>query len=214
MIETVVVLAKEPVPGRVKTRLVPPLTHVQAAAVARAALSDTLTSLCALQVRRRVVALDGEAGSWLPPGWDVVPQRSGGLDLRLTAAFLDGGRGPTVVVGMDTPQLRPHQIAVFDPLVADACLGLCPDGGYWAVGLRDPAMAAALIPGVPMSTDQTGSIQHSRLVEATLRVQILDTVTDVDTIATAREVAALVPASRFADAVAAIGSAATQPVDA
>ena len=214
MIDTVVVLAKGPVPGRVKTRLVPPLTHDQAAAVARAALSDTLTSLCELQVCRRVLALDGEVGPWLPDRWDVVPQRAGGLDLRLTAAFLDAGRGPTVIVGMDTPQLRPHQIAEFDPGSADACLGLCPDGGFWAIGLRDPAMAATLIPGVAMSTDQTGAIQYRRLIKANLQVQMLEGLTDVDTIDTAREVATLVPGSRFAQVLAAVDTTAAQLVGA
>lgn len=211
MIETVVVLAKEPVPGRVKTRLVPPLTHEQAAAVACASLSDTLASLHGLQARRRVVALDGAVGPWLPDGWQVVTQPRGGLDQRLTAAFRDAGGGSTVVVGMDTPQLRPDHIAAFDPMQADACLGLCPDGGYWAIGLRDPALAAAVIPGVAMSTDQTGAIQLSRLVDARLHVQALDILTDVDTIDTAREVAAIVPGSRFAQVLAAVDAAEPVP---
>ncbi len=203
MIDTVIVLAKQPVPGRVKTRLVPPLTHAQAAAVAGAALADTLAALDGLPVRRRLLALEGAAGSWLPAGWDVVAQPAGGLDVRLTAAFLAAGGGATVLVGMDTPQLQPAALSAFDPATADATLGLCDDGGYWAIGLRDPRLATALIPGVPMSTQHTGAIQLRRLLDANLRVQLLDRLTDVDTIETARAVAELVPSSRFAHVLAA-----------
>jgi glycosyltransferase A (GT-A) superfamily protein (DUF2064 family) len=202
VIDTVIVLAKAPVPGRVKTRLVPPLTHTQAAAVAGAALADTLRALAELPVRRRLLALDGAPGPWLPDGWDVVGQPAGGLDVRLAAAFL-AADGPSVLVGMDTPQLQPHQLAAFDPATADAAIGLCDDGGYWAIGLRDPRRAAALIPGVPMSTPHTGAIQLRRLLDANLHVRLLDRLTDVDTIETARTVAELVPDSRFAHVLAA-----------
>ena len=63
-----VVIAKEPVPGRVKTRLTPPFTPVQAAALAEASLSDTLAAVAATTVARRVLALEANPGRWLPPG--------------------------------------------------------------------------------------------------------------------------------------------------
>lgn len=84
---TLLVIAKSPAPGRVKTRLTPPCTPEQAAALAEAALADTLATLGRVPAGRRLLVLDGEAGSWLPPGWQVVPQRGGGLDVRLAAAF-------------------------------------------------------------------------------------------------------------------------------
>lgn len=61
------VIAKQPVPGRVKTRLVPPCTHEQAAALAEAALTDTLHTVLKVPATRRVLVLDGEPGPWLPP---------------------------------------------------------------------------------------------------------------------------------------------------
>ena len=100
----VIVVAKSPVPGRVKTRLVPPYTHVEAAALAEAALADTLAAALACGADEVVVALDGEPGPWLPPGCRVVAQRGAGLDERLAAAWTDAG-GPGVQVGMDTPQV-------------------------------------------------------------------------------------------------------------
>ena len=58
----IVVIAKEPCPGRVKTRLTPPFTPVQAAELAAASLSDTLTAVAGTTVTRRVLALDGTPG--------------------------------------------------------------------------------------------------------------------------------------------------------
>ena len=73
-VTTLLVIAKQPVPGRVKTRLVPPCTYEQAAALAEAALADTLRTAATVPARRRVLVLDGEPGPWLPPGYDIVPQ--------------------------------------------------------------------------------------------------------------------------------------------
>src|SRR5262245_58313140 len=64
-VTAVIVLAKSPSPGRVKTRLCPPYTPVQAADVAAAALEDTLAAVAASTAERRVLALDGELGAWL-----------------------------------------------------------------------------------------------------------------------------------------------------
>ena len=106
---------------------------------------------------------------------------------------------------MDTPQLAGDQLTAFDPERFDACLGLAPDGGYWVIGFRDPAWAGAAIRGVPMSTAHTGAAQLERLRGLGLRVQLLDELTDVDTIDSADEVALLAPDSHFAIALAAAG---------
>ena len=98
------VMAKAPVAGRVKTRLCPPLTPLQAAAVAEAALADTLAAVAGCGASRKVVALAGEPGPWLPPGFEVVAQRGVGLASRLVHAWADVG-GPGVQIGMDTPQV-------------------------------------------------------------------------------------------------------------
>lgn len=199
----VLVIAKEPVPGRVKTRLVPPCTPVEAADVAAAALSDTLAEMARVPAAEHVVVLDGTPGRWLPAGWRVLPQCAGGLDLRLAAAFghVDG---PAMLVGMDTPQLRAEQVSAFDPDRFDSALGLCADGGYWAIGFRSPADAARTIPGVPMSVGHTAAAQTERLAAANLSVQLLDTLVDVDTAATAALVAATAPHTRFAAAWSAL----------
>lgn len=204
MISSVLVMAKEPRAGNAKTRLVPPFTHEQAAELAGAALWDTLRAMGRVPARSRVLAFDGDCSHWRPEGWSVVEQSDGDLDVRLAAAFA-GVDGPGVLVGMDTPQVRAEQVVAFDATRFDACLGPATDGGYWAIGFADPRVAAAAIPGVAMSTDRTGEKQLQRLCGLGLRVQILDELTDFDTVDSAREVARIAPGTAFAEAFAAVG---------
>jgi uncharacterized protein len=190
---TLLVIAKQPLPGRVKTRLVPPCTHEQAASLAEAALADTLRTVRTAPARRRVLVLDGHPGPWLPPGFDVVPQCGGPLDERLAHAFA-AVSGPALLIGMDTPQVTPALLTM-DWDAADAVFGPAADGGFWALGLRDPD--PALLRGVPMSTASTGAIQRARLVAAGLRVADLPQLRDVDTAADALAVARQAPEGRF-----------------
>jgi uncharacterized protein len=201
----VIVIAKEPVPGRVKTRLTPPFSPDGAAALAEAALADTLAVVAALPVRRRVLALDGAPGDWLPAGFDVFGQRGDGLDERLAAAFSDAHATaplPMVLIGMDTPQVTVGLLAdAAQALVsgeADAVFGPATDGGFWLLGLRKPDRS--LLAGVPMSRQDTGRKQLERLAGAGLRVALTPRLTDVDTFDQAEELAAEIPDSRFATA--------------
>lgn len=191
---TLLVIAKEPVPSRVKTRLTPPFTPPEAAALAEAALADTLRAVAATPAAHRVLVLDGTPGPWLPPGFDVVRQCAGGLDERLAAAFA-GCDGPALLIGMDTPQVTPQLLTV-DFADCDAYFGPAEDGGFWALGLAEPD--PALLRGVPMSTPVTGAVQRERLVRAGLRVRDLPRLRDVDTAADAHAVAALAPHGTFA----------------
>ncbi len=200
---TVVVIAKEPRPGRVKTRLCPPCTPETAAAIASAALRDTLAAVAHSRCSSQVLALDGEPGSWLPPGFTIVPQPAGDLGTRLAGA-VDATTGPVLLVGMDTPQLTPALLdracrQLHEPEV-DAVLGRADDGGYWAIGFRGRRQGAFV--GVPMSTTGTATRQLDRLRELGLRVGELPRLRDVDTFADARSVAREVPGSQFANAVA------------
>ncbi|MFE3634996.1 DUF2064 domain-containing protein [Streptomyces cellostaticus] len=191
---TLLVIAKEPRPGRVKTRLTPPFSPAQAAALAEASLLDTLRAVAGTPATRRLLVLDGRPGPWLPPGFDVVPQCAGGLDDRLADAFAHCA-GPALLIGMDTPQVTPALLTV-DFADCDAYFGPAEDGGFWALGLARPE--PALLRGVPMSTAATGSVQRERLVAAGLRVRDLPSLRDVDTAADAAAVAALAPHGAFA----------------
>ena len=203
--DTLLVIAKEPLAGKVKTRLCPPCTPEQAARIAAAALLDTLDAVARTPARRRVLVFDGDGERWRPPGFELIAQRGDGLAERLGGAFEDAG-GPALLVGMDTPQLTPQLLrdgldALARPGV-DAVLGPALDGGYWSVGLRSPS--PFVFTGVPMSVETTYAAQRARI--GTLRLGLYEQprLRDVDTIDDARAVAALAPGTRFAAAVASL----------
>ncbi|MDQ6725063.1 MAG: DUF2064 domain-containing protein [Actinomycetota bacterium] len=200
------VMAKAPVAGRVKTRLCPPCTPVEAAAIAEAALADTLDAVLACGAARRIIALDGPAGDWLPEGFEVVPQSSGGFDERLAAAWAAAG-GPGVQIGMDTPQVTPDLLD--DALAAldrtSAALGHAEDGGWWAIGLRHPS--ADVFAGIPMSTSGTGGAQEARLRALGFDVTLLPTLVDLDTVADLEAVTSSGTAIRTASRARTLGMA-------
>lgn len=216
----VLVVAKAPVPGLAKTRLTPAATREQAADVAAASLLDTLDAVLAVPHVRRVVAMTGDLAAaarrtelarmlrW----FDVIPQRGEDFAERLVNAHHDVAGQPVVQIGMDTPQVSPWLLgsAIVGTLTGDATLGLAEDGGWWALGLKDPLHALALRQ-VPMSRPDTGSRTLDALHDLDLHVAPLPVLSDVDTVEDARRVAKLVPGSRFAAAVAAI-STAGQPI--
>ena len=198
---TLVVIAKQPVPGRVKTRLHPPLSYEQAAQLAAAAIDDTLEAVASLPASRRILLFDGATAPASAAGYEIVHQVQGDLDERLGAIF-DYVDEPTVLIGMDTPQVTPGDLApAFDwSGSTDAWFGAANDGGWWALGLRNPD--GGLLRGIPTSRDDTGALQLARLRTAGLTVGMLPMLTDVDTIDDALEVAAVAPATRFAAVLA------------
>ncbi len=199
---TLAVIAKAPRPGRSKTRLCPPCSPVEAARLARAALEDTLAAMAAAPVDGdRVVVLDGQPDSWLPPGFEIVAQRDGDLGDRLAAAFSSVG-GPALVVAMDTPQVTPALLAeaarALDRPGTDAVIGPADDGGYWVIGLRQPD--PRVFDGVPMSSRHTCDAQRARLRDLGLTTALVPPLRDVDDFDDAVAVARTAPATRFASA--------------
>ncbi|MDJ0355242.1 DUF2064 domain-containing protein [Paenarthrobacter sp. PH39-S1] len=201
---TVAVIAKACFPGKVKTRLTPPLAAGQAAVLAQISLSQTLHTVRGVPAGRRLLVMDGTPLSHDAAGFDVVAQGSGGLDERL-AAICDMADGPLLILGMDTPQLT---LALLAPLLEDwsrprphhhAWLGPANDGGFWALALYVPV--GNLIRGVQMSTRHTGRDQLARLRHAGLDVGQLCALSDVDTFPAALEAAADCPGTPFAAAV-------------
>lgn len=195
-----VVIAKECVPGRVKTRLHPHFTLEEAAAIASASLADTLAAALRVEADRHILYFDGDPARTPHEGFEVFAQESGSLDLRLAAMF-DRLDEPTLLIGMDTPQVAPEDLRW--PKATDAVLGIASDGGFWALGMRTPSGDA--IRGVPMSRNDTGARQIAALRREGMTVELLDELRDVDLAGDALAVAAQIPASRFARAVSACG---------
>ena len=212
----VVVITKAPVPGRSKTRLTPPCTPEQAAGIAAAAVGDTLDAVRAAPVAGRVVALDGHPGALDLEGFTVVPQVDGDLGTRLAAAFADAmadGPVPTLLIGMDTPQVTADLLTSCAATLESAgpgtaVLGTAPDGGWWALGLHS-AEPAAVLADVPMSRDDT-AVPHT---DRRWRVwgspsSTCPPLVDIDHFADALDVAgACPPHSRTARTVASVATA-------
>ncbi len=214
----VLLVAKAPVAGSAKTRLCPPADPAQAAEIAAAALLDTLDAVGATPTATPVLALSGDLTraargrliSRALRGWTVLDQRGGSFADRLAGAHADvagyfPGR-PVLQIGMDTPQLGwPLLDRTLRRLTEEsaALLGPAVDGGWWGLGLRDPADAEVLRV-VPTSRSDTAARTRAALLDRGLHVEALPELRDVDTLADAVAVAALVPGSRFAAAVAAL----------
>ncbi|MDQ1505828.1 MAG: uncharacterized protein QOD57_3555 [Actinomycetota bacterium] len=213
----VIVVAKSPRAGRVKTRLCPPCTPEEAAEVAAAALADSLTAVAACAAPRKVLALDGPPGPWLPPGFEVLPQRGDSFNERLTNAWADTG-GPGLQIGMDTPQVTPgeldHLLAALDDRATGparpAVLGHALDGGWWVIGWRraDPG---AVFAGIPMSGPTTGLAQETRLRGVGFHILRADPKRDIDTVDDLVAVASAAPHLRTARRAQALGLAPSDP---
>jgi hypothetical protein len=198
----ILVIAKQPLPGRAKTRLCPPCTPAQASRLAAAALSDTLDAVESVPALRKILVFDGDPTGWQRPGFDVIPQRGDGLAERLAGAFEDVD-APALLVGMDTPQLTTALLrAGLDGLShADAVIGRALDGGYWCIGLN--RANSELFHGIPMSEPTTYRAQRARLKLLGLTISEQPPLRDIDTIEDARAVATEAPHTAFARALAA-----------
>jgi len=163
---TVLVVAKAPVPGFAKTRVARTVGDRRAAAIASAALLDTLDAARSSGLRV-VVALVGDVAhaahsaelvAALAP-LVVVPQRGETFGERLAHAHADADEGHGVVqIGMDTPQVTAADLTDAADLLAThtSVLGPAADGGWWLLAVRHAAQAEGLV-DVVMSADDTGA---------------------------------------------------------
>jgi glycosyltransferase A (GT-A) superfamily protein (DUF2064 family) len=210
---SLVVFAKQPLPGTSKTRLQADFTPAEAAQLAAAALDDTLAVVCRSRVERRILALDGDPSAYRGGGLEVLRQPTGSMTDRLEGAMAAvSDSGPALLIGMDTPQVTPSLLEA-DFAGVDALLGLSDDGGFWAVGLSevDPGPVFA---GIPMSTAATGAAQLARLLDLGLRVRLLPPLRDVDLPGDAEAVAYDYPHLGFSAKYRQLTSArARQPTD-
>jgi glycosyltransferase A (GT-A) superfamily protein (DUF2064 family) len=214
----ILVVAKAPVAGRVKTRLGSVIGSDAAADIAAASLLDTLDSAsAAVGARHCHLALAGDLDDAVRgreiagrlEGWTITPQVGNDFAARLVVAHLDAGPGPVAQIGMDTPQVTPTDLAGVITALAghDAVLGPADDGGWWVLGRNDPQAARALA-GVAMSEPTTYADTRAALEARGLRVGTTRSLRDVDTVDDAEAVAAVTPDSRFADAWRAVAGVA------
>jgi hypothetical protein len=186
----VIVMAKEPRPGLVKTRLVPALSPGQAAVLYRAFLLDVLETTSGAPRADLFLFVHPESAlDWFRaqagPRWNVVPQVGSLLSERMIAAFdalFRRGYGVVVMRNSDSPTLPLSALAsALDALEAGRDVALGPDlgGGYYLVGLRRPR--PELFRGVAMSTSSVIDETRRRAREQGLLLHEAPRWLDVDT---------------------------------
>ncbi|MDP7704026.1 MULTISPECIES: DUF2064 domain-containing protein [unclassified Mycobacterium] len=207
---TVLVVAKAPEPGRAKTRLAATVGDHMAAEIAAAALLDTLDAVVAAPVAARVVALTGDLDNAAASAeirerlgaFTVIGQRGDDFADRLANAHADAGTAgyPVLQIGMDTPQVSAQLLSECARTLTEsmAVLGMALDGGWWVLGVQDPA-AAQCLRGIPMSQSDTGDLTCKALRDNGIDVAMVQPLADIDVIedlAAMRQ--ACEPGSRFA----------------
>lgn len=190
----IALFAKAPEPGRAKTRLTPPLTPEEAAAVARASLVATIVAVAGRPALPLTLFLEGTLGeplaSWIAShGVEVRPQASGDLGQRLRAAFsalFDAGAARVIAIGSDSPTLPFARLFAANAALRahDAVLGPAEDGGYYLLGLSRPEWR--LLEGIPWSSDAVARVTTERAAAIGATLATLEPWYDVDDVETVR----------------------------
>lgn len=185
-----IIFAKEPVPGRVKTRLCPPLLPREAARLYRCFLEDALAEMQTLSGMTLALAYTppsarGFFAGRIPPEGRLIAQAGAGLGERLAQAFDWGfaeGFSPVLIRNSDSPDLPRAVVEEGRECLtagwADAVLGPCPDGGYYLVGLRRPC--PELFQDISWSTGAVLAETRFRAKRLELKVHLLPPWPDID----------------------------------
>ncbi len=191
MLPSLLLFARVPEPGRVKTRLAGRLTERGATELYRAFLEDAARVYLRPSRWESVLCaepdpLDARLAALFPPAWRREPQAPGDLGSKLRTAFAGAfGRGApaAVAIGSDHPALPLRSVeALFGELEAGRSAAVVPaeDGGYCAIGLSAGASAADVFRGIPWSTETVLSETLRRFGDAGLACRVLDPAYDVD----------------------------------
>lgn len=179
-----VVMVKEPRPGRVKTRLGADIGMVAAAWWFRHQVADLLRRIASPRWQT-MLAVSPDCTGMTSRVWPAhiprIPQGGGDLGARMARLLQMQGPGPVVIIGADIPSIQPAHIAqAFAALGShDAVFGPASDGGYWLIGLkraRPPAIS--LFNGVRWSTEHALADTLGTIPDMTF--SLLTTLNDVD----------------------------------
>jgi uncharacterized protein len=203
-----IMMAKFPEEGQVKTRLADEIGAHHAAELYRNFVLDLLQALPSPEGSFRLALYPWERKAEMAViiGEDIVqiPQRGNDLGERMgnvfAAAFAEGFR-EVVMVGSDVPDLPPEFIdeafSAFDD--HDAVLGPACDGGYYLIGFRREGDRDRIFDGLPWGTKEIFTLQMKRFREQGLRVYILPLWQDIDTLVDLKKMANLAAATPFAE---------------
>ncbi len=180
-----VVFARAPRIGRVKTRLAAGIGPVAAWAFARHTLRNVVRPLAADRRWRCWLAVTPDrAVFWRrlwPLTFGLITQGSGDLGRRMAGVSECLSPGPVVIIGTDAPAIRPrHAAAAFEALGRhDAVFGPARDGGYWLVGLRRRPKFSDVFQNVRWSTEHALTDTIGNLKDGQTHA-LLETLDDID----------------------------------
>ncbi|MEE8350698.1 MAG: TIGR04282 family arsenosugar biosynthesis glycosyltransferase [Rhodospirillales bacterium] len=188
LINHLVIFAREPRMGRVKTRLAADIGRLAALAFYRKTLFEVTRQLasdrrwqCGLAVTpERAVFDDNPGGPW-PQANFRMSQGSGDLGQRMGRVMEILPPGPVVIIGGDVPDIQAHHIAdAFEALGCnDAVFGPAKDGGYWLVGMNRRPVFTDIFQNVRFSTKHALADTIANLAPSQRHV-LLETLTDID----------------------------------
>jgi hypothetical protein len=199
----IALFAKAPLPGNVKTRLVPPFTYEDAARIARASLEDTARFIVPAVPASWTLFLDGDSDRSLralaeETGLPIVPQQGAGLGERLRTAFRDlrsRGADRVLAIGSDSPTLDPERIleAIEALAVCDLALGPTEDGGYYLIGTSGDH--ESIFHEIPWGSGGAAATTLERARVLNLEVRLLAPWYDLDDTASLRRAYEAAPAT-------------------
>jgi len=184
-----IVFIRAPQPGQVKTRLAAEIGADEACRAYRHLLSRLMPTLrssnFSVELRHTPDSAAGELTPWITSGWDLAPQGEGDLGERLERAVRQSTRAGftrTLIIGTDCPYLTSADLVDAGNALSanDIVIGPAEDGGYWLIGTCKHH--AHLFQDIPWSTDEVLATTLARGQGAGLKIGILRTLPDVDTV--------------------------------
>lgn len=180
-----VMIAKIPIPGSVKTRLVGELTPEQAAGVYEAMLDCTIQRMNRIfrdnPCFHRILAVNSSSHSFtFAANWQWVEQGSGDLGERIARIWGAIGGGPAAFFGADCPDVPDTLIESVPAALMDADVAMGPvaDGGYWTIAGRQ--LQPSLLNDIDWGTDRVYHQSLAAAQKADLTVARLPQWYDVD----------------------------------
>ncbi|MBX3446344.1 MAG: TIGR04282 family arsenosugar biosynthesis glycosyltransferase [Parvibaculaceae bacterium] len=182
-----VIMAKRPQIGRVKTRLARDIGAAEALRFFRSASASLIRRVARDPRWQTVIAIapdeaTHDRGIW-PADIPRVPQGGGDLGARMGRLFRELPPGPVVIIGADIPGItRAHVACAFAALGnRDAVLGPADDGGYWLVGLRRRPRVAEIFGNVRWSSEHTFGDTAENIRSQALSLAVIGMLADIDT---------------------------------
>jgi rSAM/selenodomain-associated transferase 1 len=180
---SLVIMAKEPRAGRVKTRLAAEVGTARATGFYRQASAAVIARLSATPQWRTVLAIAPDTALGLscwPARLDRITQGDGDLGVRMLRALAAMPPGPAVLVGTDIPAIRPAHIATAFKALGEheAVFGPATDGGFWLIGLARRRPIIDIFENVRWSSPHTLADVLANLPAAT--TALVDCLSDVD----------------------------------